>query len=87
VSLQRFEPGSARIKSEDYFTASANLFVVRKMMLKCISRKLVMGGKGRAVAQAIGRRLPMRRPGFEPRSSHMGSVVDKVALVQNFSEY
>jgi hypothetical protein len=29
----------------------------------------------------------LRRPGFEPRSSHVGFVVDKVALEQVFSEY
>jgi hypothetical protein len=28
-----------------------------------------------------------RRPGFEPRSSHVGFVVDKMALGQVFSEY
>jgi hypothetical protein len=28
-----------------------------------------------------------RRPGFEPRSGHVASVVDKVALGQVFSEY
>jgi hypothetical protein len=31
--------------------------------------------------------FPLRRPGFEPRSGHVGFVVDKVALVQVFSEY
>jgi hypothetical protein len=31
--------------------------------------------------------LPPRRPGFEPRSGHVGFVVDKVALGQVFSEY
>jgi hypothetical protein len=33
------------------------------------------------------RDFPPRRPGFNPRSGHMGSVVDKVALGQVFSEY
>jgi hypothetical protein len=28
-----------------------------------------------------------QRPGFEPRSGHVGFVVDKVALGQVFSEY
>jgi hypothetical protein len=32
------------------------------------------------------RSFPQRRPGFEPRSGHVG-FVDKVALGQNFSEY
>jgi hypothetical protein len=32
-------------------------------------------------------RLPLRRPRFEPRSSHMGFVLDKVELGQIFSEY
>jgi hypothetical protein len=31
--------------------------------------------------------FPPRRPEFEPRSSHVGFVVDKVALGQVFSEY
>jgi hypothetical protein len=31
--------------------------------------------------------FPLRWPGFNPRSSHVGSVVDKVALGQVFSEY
>jgi hypothetical protein len=31
--------------------------------------------------------FPPRRPGFNPRSSHMGFVVDKVALGQVFSKY
>jgi hypothetical protein len=31
--------------------------------------------------------FPPWRPGFEPRSGHVRSVVDKVALVQVFSDY
>jgi hypothetical protein len=31
--------------------------------------------------------LSPRRPGFDPRSVHVGFVVDKVALGQVFSEY
>jgi hypothetical protein len=31
--------------------------------------------------------FPPRRPGFDPRSGHVGFVVDKVALGQIFSEY
>jgi hypothetical protein len=31
--------------------------------------------------------FPPLRPGFEPRSGHVGFVVDKVALEQVFSEY
>jgi hypothetical protein len=31
--------------------------------------------------------FPPRRPGLEPRSGHVGFVVDKVALGQIFSEY
>jgi hypothetical protein len=30
---------------------------------------------------------PRRRPGFDPRSDHVGFVVDKVALGQVFSEF
>jgi hypothetical protein len=36
---------------------------------------------GRAIVQAVS-----RRPGFEPRSGHVGFVVDKVALGQVLSE-
>jgi hypothetical protein len=31
--------------------------------------------------------FPVRRPGFEGRSGHVGFVVNKVALGQVFSEY
>jgi hypothetical protein len=31
--------------------------------------------------------FPPRRPGFDPRSGHVGFVVDKMALGQVFSEY
>jgi hypothetical protein len=31
--------------------------------------------------------FPQRRPGFEPRSDHVGFVVEKVVLGQVFSEY
>jgi hypothetical protein len=31
--------------------------------------------------------FPPRRPGFEPRSGHVGFVVDKVTLGEVFSEY
>jgi hypothetical protein len=31
--------------------------------------------------------FPPRRPGFDPRSGHLGFVVDKVVLGQVFSEY
>jgi hypothetical protein len=36
----------------------------------------------RAIAQAVSRWLPRRRPVFEPGSGHVGFVVDKVALRQ-----
>jgi hypothetical protein len=31
--------------------------------------------------------FPSQKPGFEPRSGHVGFVMDKVALRQVFSEY
>jgi hypothetical protein len=31
--------------------------------------------------------FPPRQPGFEPKSGHVGFVVDKVAVGQIFSEY
>ena len=41
--------------------------------------------KGRAMAQAVSRAvISPRRPGFDPRSDHVGFVVDKVALGQVF---
>jgi hypothetical protein len=40
-----------------------------------------------AIAQAVSRRIPRRRTRFEPRSGHVGFVVDKVALGRVFSEY
>jgi hypothetical protein len=43
-----------------------------------------MQNPGRAIAQAVSRRLPTAA---EPRSGHVGFVVDKVALGQVFSEY
>jgi hypothetical protein len=39
---------------------------------------------GRAMAQAVSRRPPTARPGFEPGSLHVGFVVDKVTLEQVF---
>jgi hypothetical protein len=38
---------------------------------------------GRAISHAVSRRLPR----FEPRSGHVGFVMDKVVLRQAFSEY
>jgi hypothetical protein len=43
--------------------------------------------KCRAMAQAVSRRLPITALGFDPRSDHVGFVVDKVALGKVFSEY
>jgi hypothetical protein len=43
--------------------------------------------EGRAIAQAVSRRLPTTAARVEPRSGHMGFVVDKVALGQIFSQY
>jgi hypothetical protein len=40
---------------------------------------------GRAIAQAVSH--PPRLPGFDPRSGHVGFVVDEVALGQVFSKY
>jgi hypothetical protein len=42
---------------------------------------------GRAISQAVSRRFPPLRPGFELRSYRVGFVVDKMALGQVFSEY
>jgi hypothetical protein len=39
------------------------------------------------VAQAVSRRFPPRRSGFEPWSEHVGFVLDKAALGQVFSEH
>jgi hypothetical protein len=42
---------------------------------------------GRATAQAVSRWLPIAAAEFEPRSGHVGFVLDKVAQGQVFSEY
>jgi hypothetical protein len=42
--------------------------------------------KGRTIAQAVSRWLPPRRPGVDPGTGQVGSVVDKVALGQVFSD-
>jgi hypothetical protein len=42
---------------------------------------------GRAIAQAVVTDLPPWWPGFKPGSTHVGFVVDKVALGQVLSEY
>jgi hypothetical protein len=42
---------------------------------------------GRAIAHVVFAGFPLRRPGFDPRSSHVGFVVEKVALGQVSSEY
>jgi hypothetical protein len=43
--------------------------------------------KGRAMAKAVSRRPPPRRPGFDPGSVYVEFVVDKVALGQVFPAY
>jgi hypothetical protein len=42
---------------------------------------------GRAIAQRVSRRLPTAAARVDPRSGHVGSVVDTVALGQVLSEY
>jgi hypothetical protein len=42
---------------------------------------------GRAIAQAVRRRIPTVAARFTVRSGHVGSVVDEVALMQVFSDY
>jgi F420-0:gamma-glutamyl ligase-like protein len=49
--------------------------------------KMLITITGCAIAQAISRRLPTAAARFEPRSGHVGFMLDKVALVQVFSEY
>jgi hypothetical protein len=39
------------------------------------------------MGEGVSRRLPTAGPEFDPRSGHVGLVVDKVALGQDFSEY
>jgi hypothetical protein len=43
--------------------------------------------QGRAVAQAVSRRLPTAAAWVQSKVGHVRSVVDKVALGQVFSEY
>jgi hypothetical protein len=42
---------------------------------------------GSAIAQAVNRRFPTATAWFEPRSGHVGFVMDKVAMGQVFSQY
>jgi hypothetical protein len=51
------------------------------------SNNIYKPGEYRAIAQALASSFPLRRPGFKPRSGHVGFVVDKVALGQVSSEY
>jgi hypothetical protein len=57
-------------------------------ILKCaivmINNYMPIGG--RAIAQAVSRWLPTAAARFKPGSSHVGFVVDKVALRKGFSE-
>jgi hypothetical protein len=46
----------------------------------CNERELA----GRDMAQAVSRRPPPRRPGFDRGSVHVGFVVDRVAVEQVF---
>jgi hypothetical protein len=43
--------------------------------------------QGRAIVQAVSRRLPTAAARIRPRSGHVGFVVDKVVLGQVFDEY
>jgi hypothetical protein len=47
----------------------------------------LLSSKGRAIAQAVSRRLPTAAAWVRSRSGHVGFVVDEVALGQVFSEY
>jgi hypothetical protein len=39
----------------------------------------ITSSEGRAIAEAVSRCFPPRRPGFDPASGQVGFVVDKVA--------
>jgi hypothetical protein len=41
----------------------------------------------KAVLKLLVAGFPPRRPEFDPRSGHVGFVVDSVAMRQGFSEY
>jgi hypothetical protein len=66
--------------AKNYF----NLFI---FYLTTPSLARLYSDEGRAIAQAIIANFPPLRPGFGPRRSHMGFLVNKVALGQDFSEY
>jgi hypothetical protein len=55
----------------------------------CIHGRYFLTHCNMAVSQLRGlvAGCPPRRPGFEPRSGHVGFVMDKLALGQVFSEY
>jgi hypothetical protein len=57
----------------------------KEHVLRCIN--IYIFNVRRVIAQAVSRRLPLRRTGFDLRSSHVRFVEDKVALGHAFSEY
>jgi hypothetical protein len=52
-----------------------------------ILKWILLGSEAAPWLKQLVAGFPPRRPGFEPGSSHVGFVVDKVALGQVFSEY
>jgi hypothetical protein len=60
-----------------------NYFACCDSVAPCVNCMRYLASQGRAIAQAVSRWL-LR---FDPRSGHVGFVVDKVAVGQVFSEY
>jgi hypothetical protein len=72
------------------FTRTQSREVVVNVILKFRPTAQVIGRKYNSKVRALKRLVagyPPRRPWFKPGSSHLGFIVDKVALGQVFSEY
>jgi hypothetical protein len=65
----------------------SNKELLSVQILSTLNLTHVTSNFGSSIAQAVSRRLPKSRPGFESRSRDVRSVVDKVTLGQVLSEY
>jgi hypothetical protein len=57
------------------------------LITEALEEVLQCSTEGRAIAQAVSRRITTAEPGFEPRLGHVGFVVDEAVLSEVFSEY
>jgi hypothetical protein len=61
--------------------------ILRCTFFRCIHSPLTGDSQAAPQLKRLVAGFPSRRPGFDPMSSQVGFVVDKVALGQAFSEY